>query len=158
MFCGPACIALIQGIPVGLVAATVGLIGARIARHQAAIAEAKLRLDLFEKRYPIFQRTWEIMSEAASHGTRAKNWGLGTPFNSFLPQARFLFGGDIAEYISEASDKWIDLDAIMAEREDPGARARSAEREKLLKRWFHDEASTGLKQRFGPCLNFERWT
>ena len=63
MCCGPVCIALIQGIPAALVTLTVGIVGGLIAYHQSAVAQAKLKLDLFEKRYPIFQETWKNMSE-----------------------------------------------------------------------------------------------
>ena len=55
MSCGPVCIVLVQGIPAGLVTLTVGVVGGLIAHRQATVAEAKLKLDLFEKRYPIFQ-------------------------------------------------------------------------------------------------------
>jgi len=43
----------------------VGIAGGVIAKNQAATARAKLKLDLFEKRYPIFEETWRIMSEVA---------------------------------------------------------------------------------------------
>lgn len=149
--------ALLPGLPAAIVALVVAMVGWRIAQHQTAIAQAKLKLDLFEKRFPIFQQTWEIMSEVAREGTRTKNWGLGTPFNNFAPQAAFLFGREIEAYLSEAATNWIDLNTIEAENEDPAARARNAARRRELKQWFHNEASTGLKERFGRYLDFERW-
>ena len=42
MYCGPVCIALVQGTPAALVALTVGIVGGLIAHRQAAVAEAKL--------------------------------------------------------------------------------------------------------------------
>jgi hypothetical protein len=92
MCCGPVCISLAQGIPAALVTLTVGIAGWFIARHQGKVAQAKLKLDLFDKRYPIFLETWQIMSEVVFKGTREKNYGLGNPFSNFIPQARFLFG------------------------------------------------------------------
>jgi hypothetical protein len=155
--CGPACVALLQALPTALVTLTVGIVGWRIGRHQAGVAQAKLKLDLFEKRYPIYQKAWEIMSAVAREGTRTKNWGLATPFNNFLPQAHFLFGKDIGEYLSDAASKWTVLYGIEGEREDRAERARHAERERQLKSWFFHEASTGLKERFSPYLDFEKW-
>jgi hypothetical protein len=155
--CGPVCIALIQGIPAGLVTLTVGIVGGLIARRQAAVAEAKLKLDLFEKRYPVFQETWEIMSEVAMKGTREKNYGLGNPFSNFMPRARFLFGKGVEAYLSDAVNKWADLHAYEAEREDPAAAAQNAAKVRDLKNWFFDQASTGVKELFGPYLDFEKW-
>jgi hypothetical protein len=157
MCCGPVCMALVQGIPAALVTLTVGIVGGFIAHHQAAVAQAKLKLDLFEKRYPIFQETWEIMSEVVREGTRKKNYGLGNPFSNFMPRARFLFGQDVEAYLSDAVRKWVDLNAFEAEAVDPGARAQNAAKVAELKHWFFEQASTGVKQLFGPYLDFERW-
>lgn len=66
----PICMVLILGIPAAIVALTVGMGGWPIARDQAAVAAGKLKLDLFEKRYPIFLQTWQIMSEV---GKRLRN-------------------------------------------------------------------------------------
>lgn len=149
--------ALVQGIPAALVTLTVGIVGGLVAHHQAAGAQAKLKLDLFEKRYPIFQETWEIMSEVVREGTRKKNYGLGNPFSNFMPRARFLFGQDVEAYLSDAVKKWVDLDAFEAEAVDPAARAQNAAKVAELKHWFFEQASTGVKQLFGPYLDFERW-
>lgn len=157
MCCGPLCIALVQGIPAGLVTLTVGILAWLIARRQAAVAEAKFKLDLFEKRLPIFQQTWEIMSEVVMKGTREKNYGLGNPFSNFIPHARFLFGAEVEAYLSAAVKKWTDLHAFEGERDDPAAAAQNAEQVRQLKEWFFEQASTGLKNLFAPYLDFEKW-
>ena len=157
MCCGPVCLALLPGIPAGLVALTVGIVGWRIARRQAAVAEAKLKLDLFERRYPIFQQTWEIMSEVTMRGTREKNYGLANPFSNFMPQARFLFGKKVEAYLSDAVSKWAELHGYEGEREDAHAAAQHAARVRELKNWFHEQASTGLRELFDPYLDFEKW-
>ena len=157
MCCGPVCVGLVQGVPAALVALTVGIVGWLIARRQAAIAQAKLKLDLFEKRYPIFQQTWEIMSAVAQNGTRGHNYGLGNPFSNYKPRAGFLFGEEVEAYLSAAVDKWVDLSTLEAEGEDPAAAALNAARVRELKNWFYKQASTGLKELFGPYLDFEKW-
>lgn len=158
MCCGPVCMALIPGIPTALVALTVGIAGWFIARHQAAVATAKLKLDLFEKRYPIFEETWRIMSEVVSKGTRETNYGLGTPFNNFIPRARFLFGPEVAQYLSDAASKWAHLRGLepLIGGGSPGAPERAEARAKLLE-WFANQADTGVKELFAPYLNFEKW-
>ncbi len=157
MCCGPVCIALVQGIPAGLVTLTVGILAWLIARRQAAVAEAKFKLELFEKRLPIFQQTWEIMSEVVMKGTREKNYGLGNPFSNFIPHARFLFGSEVEAYLFDAVKKWTDLWAYEGESADPAARAQNAAKVAQLKQWFHEQASTGVKELFAPYLAFEKW-
>jgi hypothetical protein len=155
--CGPVCIALVQGIPTALVALTVGIVGSYIAYRQASVAKAKLKLDLFEKRYPIFQQTWEIMSETALRGTRVRHYGFGNPFSNFMPQARFLFGKNVEAYLSNAVNRWAELHGYEGEREDALAAAQHAARVAELKGWFHQQASTGLRELFDPYLDFEKW-
>jgi hypothetical protein len=150
--------ALIPGIPAALVALTVGIAGWFIARHQAAVAQAKLKLDLFDKRYPIFLRVWKIMSEVVTKGTREKNYGLGTPFNNFIPRARFLFGPDVELYLSQAVKKWAHLHALEAEIGGAGVRAADyAEKRRELLDWFEEQAQRGVKELFGRYLDFEKW-
>ncbi len=145
--------ALLPGLP----AAIVALIVAVIAYQQYRVAKAKLKLDLFDKRFAIFQQTWEILSEAAIRGTREKNWGLATPFNNFLPQARFLFGKKVAAYLDLAFHNWNELHGLEGEREDSASAAAHAARVSELKGWFHEQADKGCKDMFGKFLNFERW-
>ncbi len=150
---GTICFELIRGIPAALVALVIGAIAALIAYRQYQVAQAKLKLDLFERRFKIFSRTWEILSETATQGTRVKNYGLGNPFSNFLPEAAFLFGTDVQEYLSLAVNQWIELSGIEGEPNAPEHAARRAE----LKRWFFQEASAGAKKLFGRYLNFETW-
>lgn len=158
MCCGPVCLALIPGIPAAIVALTVGIAGWFIARHQAAVAAAKLKLDLFEKRYPIFEQTWEIMSEVVTKGTRVRNYGLSTPFNNFLPRARFLFGPEVEAYLSDAAKKWADLYGLEGEIGGAGVKAAEyAKQRRELLDWFTTQAMTGVKTLFGPYLDFQKW-
>lgn len=158
MCCGPVCLSLVQGIPAALVTLTVGIAGWIIARQQAAVAATKLKLDLFEKRYPIFLETWKIMSEVVTKGTREKNYGLAHPFSNFIPQARFLFGDEVERYLNDAASKWIRLHGIEGEIGGVGIRAADyAEQRRQLLDWFESQAKTGVKELFGPYLDLEKW-
>jgi hypothetical protein len=147
---------LLKGVPTALVALVVGLIAAGIAYRQYHVARAKLKFDLFDKRYAIFLETWTILSETATQGTRQKSYGLGNPFSNFMPQAAFLFGNDVDRYLHGAVDRWTELWGIEGDTE-PSALAANAARRAELKRWFHNEASEGAKEVFGRYLNFENW-
>jgi hypothetical protein len=155
---GSVCFELIKGIPTAAVALVVGIVGGLIAYRQAIIAKAKLKYDLFEKRYAIFLETWKILSEVVMKGTRETNYGLGNPFSNFIPQARFLFGRDVEAYLFQAVRKWADLNAIEGELGNAGPRAPGlAQRRYELSGWFHEQADSGAKALFGPYLNFEKW-
>ncbi len=69
---------LIKGLPAAFVAFVIGAIAARIAYNQYLVAKAKLSLDLFEKRFPIFQKVWEIVSDVGFKGKVVMS-NLATP-------------------------------------------------------------------------------
>ena len=151
---GSICFEWLKGIPTTLVA----LVVAAIAVEQWRVAKAKLKLDLFDKRYAIFLETWRIMSEVVTAGTKTQNYGLGNPFSNFIPQARFLFGKDIETYLRTAVKNWADLKAAdtMVGHIRENALENTATRNSLID-WFMTQADHGLKDRFGRYLNFERW-
>ena len=154
----PYYLELIKGLPSVLVALAIGGIGVYIAWRQYKVAQAKLKIDLFDKRLVIFHRTWEIMSETVRSGTRARNYGLGNPFSNFMPDARFLFGKEIEDYLQEAVKKWTELWAIEGELDGQGVnRLENIEKRRQLANWFEEEASTRAKHRFGQFLDFEQW-
>jgi len=156
---GSICFELLKGIPTAVVALVIGGIAALIAWRQYRVAKAKLSLDLFDKRYPIFQQTWEILSETVRSGTRGKSHGLATPFNNFLPEARFLFGNQIADYLDAVSENWTELHGLEAEQYDVTGSNREQQIARMneLQLWFFKQATEGAREKFGPYLNFERW-
>jgi hypothetical protein len=155
---GSICFELIKGLPAAFIALVIGFIAAGIAWRQYQVAAAKLKLDLFDKRYPIFLDTWTVLSEVVTQGTRRKNYGLGNPFSNFIPQARFLFGKDVENYLSNAVKKWTELWAIEGETDGAGInRQENIAKQRELRNWFEEQASSGAKELFGRYLDFERW-
>lgn len=158
-FCAPGtvCIELIKGAPTALVALIIGLIAAGIAYRQYQVTRAKLNLDLFERRFAIFQKTWEYLSSAVLEAPPAS--GFSTPFDNLIPQASFLFGKEIEEYMRTASKNMTDLwfiDRRTAANGDvmlPADIARHTE----LSSWFLEEGSQGVKKIFGEYLDFGKW-
>jgi hypothetical protein len=140
------------------VALAIGIPTLLIAYNQYRVGAAKLKFELFDKRYAIFQKTWEILSEVVMKGTREKHYGLATPFNNFLPEASFLFGKDIQDYLNDLSTKWTERYGLEAEKDGQGVdRAANAARESALKEWFFKQASSVAKEKFGRYLNFDTW-
>lgn len=145
------------GIPAALVALVIGAAAAFIAWNQYRVAHAKLSLDLFDKRFAIFEQTWKILSITSQRGTRESSFGLATPFNNFLPQARFLFGNEVSAYLDTASSNWSELFGLEGEDMAADDRLKNIHRRTELRAWFFEEASRGCKRVFDPYLSFEEW-
>jgi hypothetical protein len=158
-FQGTICFEMMKGVPAAFVTLVIGGIAGLITYRQYKVAQAKLKLDLFERRYAIFHKTWVILSETVQGGTTEKNYGLFTPFNNFLPEAAFLFGPEITEYLTVALRNWTWLRALEAEKNGVQGPDRVANIAKAseLRTWFVEQASTGAKAMFSSYLNFENW-
>jgi hypothetical protein len=147
---------LSKALPTALVALAVGVLAAYIAWQQHRTARAKLKLDLFEKRYAIFESTWAFLSKAVQAG--AGDSPL-TGFDVLIPQASFLFGRNVEAYMREASAKHRDLWFIedRARRNSCVTSEADIASQTALLTWFADQADTGVKDVFRPYLDFENW-
>lgn len=146
---------IIKGLPSAVVALVIGLIAARIAGQQNATSKAKLKFDLFDKRYEIFQQTWSFLSQASQI---AKNESPFHSFTNLIPQAGFLFGSDIEKYLNVVSQKHTKLWAIYIETKanNDVVPHNHIETLKELENWFLNEAGSGVKLVFSPYLSFEK--
>jgi len=149
---------LARGLPAAFVALVIGGIAAYIAWRQYETAQAKLKLDLFEKRYTLFEATWEFLSNQRTTEVGSES-NMLVSFNNVIPKARFLFGSDIEAYLRDASSKHIELRTIASKTKANGGIMvpEDIERNTELLRWFGTEASEGAKARFNPYLGFEKW-
>lgn len=155
------CFQVAQGVPAALVALTVGIAGAFIAWRQYATARAKLKLDLFERRYEIFMAVWTHLSFIKEHGCELMNesgpkYEAFKEFRNNIPQSGFLFGRDIERYLSEINQNQMDLWGLEIHS---GLRALSPSesvKKSELTAWF-DRESRYAKVRFKPYLDLRKW-
>jgi hypothetical protein len=153
---GTICFEMMKGIPAAFVTLMIGGIAGAITWRQYRVAQAKLKLDLFERRFKIFHQTWVVVSDTAIRGTQNdEHQGMFAPLNNFGPEAAFLFGKDIEQYIDEIGSKWLELHRIQ-KPSNPNA-AQEAFREKELTDWFFEQGKSGVKARFSPYLDFSNW-
>jgi hypothetical protein len=155
---GSICFEWMKGLPAVLVALVFGAIAAGITWRQYKVAKAKLNLDLFERRYAIFHKVWEITTDTFSGGPRSSSFGhtgLSTPFNNFRPEASFLFGKDIEAYIDELIRNWAQYRAVEGLNEEDAR--KNAESAMALQNYFYEQANGGVKERFAPFLDFANW-
>ena len=147
---------LAKGLPAAFVAFIIGCIAASIAFNQYRVARAKLNLDLFDKRHHIFQKTWEILSQASYPNTANKR----LDFTNLIPEASFIFGKNIETYMYEINKKLIEYNTLNIKMQNNAIHPISDDdknRIAELADWFYNEASTGSRVVFSEYLDFSKW-
>jgi hypothetical protein len=160
---GSICFEMMKGVPAGVVTLVIGSIAGLITWRQYQVAKAKLKLDLFEKRYAIFQKTRITLSDVFIRGTEEDHDGIAAtpPFINFMPEATFLFGPEIEKYLDELSGKWNEHHALSDEKVEmvgpDGHKNKDSEGLKKLDLWFYAQATKGVQEKFSKYLNFANW-
>src|SRR4051812_29661402 len=85
----------------------VGLSVGFIAWQQWQLAHSKLRLDLFDRRYKVFDAT-RIFLAVIGRDSRFEESHL-FEFDAGTSDAEFLFGSDIVNYLAEIRKRAIDM-------------------------------------------------
>ncbi|MFZ6727201.1 hypothetical protein ACO0K2_17035 [Undibacterium sp. MH2W] len=149
---GSACFELLKAIPTAIIAA----IAAVIAYRQHMVAKSKLNFDLFERRYEIFKLSWTVLSSAASFKVDAES---SRELSNSSPQAAFLFGEEIKEYIGLILKKEKEIADIGTRAIENNNVVEPEDIDNLsqLTAWMNHEAKIGCRQKFGKFLNFENW-
>ena len=123
------------------------------------IAQAKLKLDLFDKRYRLYELLRVFLSDGMEPDDEKRLVELRSNFSQCVPQAYFLFGKEIGAYfndVCEAAEKHRLRTFELRNLKDPAARQRISEPHRELSEWLQEQRS-GLVERFGPYLDFENW-
>ena len=121
----------------GLAIPVIGFLDIYIAWRQWKTASYRYKLDLFEKRFIIYEVIIDFILSIRGGG-KVLDEPLAIFKDKTLP-VRFLFNDEIAEYISEIKEKAIDLRTYEAElvnlpsgSEKSGIRRKSSETRKWL--------------------------
>jgi len=161
--CGPntLCFQVAEGIPAGIVALVVGIVGAVIAWRQYQTARAKLKLDLFDRRYGIFMATWSHLSSVVQNGPEPKGdasqaFEIIKTFRNNVPQAGFLFGEDIERYLDEIHENQMEAWGLRMKYDQGDLSQQEIVRKTELTNWFLNEARDA-KRRFRPYLDLRSW-
>lgn len=149
---GSVCIEVIKLTPTALIAFAVAIISAR----QYFVARDKFNLDLYQRRYPIFDATWAFLSDPIK---ATNSIGQASKFSNIIPEARFLFGDDIANYMSHALDQATRLKMLelRTRANNNVLPAEFIDEHYDLQIWFHNQAVNDVKDIFYPYLNFSAW-
>ena len=146
----------VKGLPAAIVALFIGIIAALIAYRQYRVAEAKLKLDLFERRLRIFEIIQEFSLKILDFN--CNNSDLNE-FAGSIGQADFLFGDDIREYVKEFLEKSTCLHAIAMRARANGHMVvhEDIDTHSALSEWMLNQRLGGVRNAFKAYLNFEQW-
>lgn len=130
---------------------------AYIAFQQFRLGREKFKLDLFEKRFAVFDATRKFLSTILTEGH--VDMQIVYEYRAGVAEASFLFDSDITEYLDEIDNKAIDLRALqdrMKGLADDGKRNEYIDKELAAITWLSDRL-VHLKVKFSPYLKFHVW-
>ena len=127
-------------IPIAL-----AILGGYIAVRQYITSKQKLKLDLFDKRFGIFQAAKTYIGQVLTSDYTDKQ--VQREFLIATQGARFVFDKNIRSYIDCIWDKSMDLEEWSR---DQNSSENSASRAAHLK-WFNAELSA-IEERFSPYM------
>lgn len=132
------------------VAVAVGLIG----WGQWRLARNKLRLDLFDRRYKVFDATRNFASEILKTATFTNDQLF--IFYAGTTDAEFLFGSDVVDYLTETRTRAVKMRQLQKVYEnlplgEERTKAVNAEHNELI--WMNDQL-TRMTKIYRPYLGF----
>lgn len=150
----PIVLELVKGVPTAVVAS----IAVVIAWRQYLAARAKVKLDLYDRRYAIFEAAWKHLSNISSNSLEDREW-LFSPFDNLRAPAAFLFGSKVESYLDRIREKRVELHQVKRRIKMNGhiPLPEDAAIQADLEAWFLQEAATGVKSVFSPWLGLEAW-
>ena len=130
----------------------VGLSVAFIAWQQWRVARNKLRMDLFDRRYKVYEATRQFLSVILRDAT-FKDSDLFT-FYAGISDSEFLFRSDVVDYLTQMRKRAIEMQLHQKLCEplplgDERPRHVQAAHDQLL--WL-DEQLTAMSKTFAPYL------
>lgn len=139
-----------------LLVPTVAVLGSIIAYRQWRTAQNKLKLDLFEKRFAVYDSARHLVSSITTHGIVINEEIY--KFIAYTREAKWLLNTDIAMYLDEELyRKALHLQALDSQLAGlPVGEARSANvhTQTELKNWILQQYNV-LDEKFSPFLRLE---
>lgn len=137
----------------GLLTPTIALLGAYIGWQQWRTNRNKLKLDLFERRYTMYDAAVQLINSILRSGKATQEAIF--EFTSKTRSANFIVGKGIAIYLDgELRARAIDLETLQVELSSLQGpeRVDNLKKQSDLKRWFAEQYDV-LQQRFKSQLN-----
>ena len=138
------------GTPIAAIVAAG--IAAFYARRQAETARNRLILDLFDRRFPLYNATIELFRTIFTTGV-LKDEEIITYMTAVRP-ARFLLNVELESYLLKTiADKAFDLTMLNAEFSTltDDERRENVRKQRAIKDWFNNERNT-IDDRFSEFM------
>lgn len=136
-----------------LLTPTIAVFGSIIAYRQWRTAQKKLKLDLFEKRFSVYDAVRSFIASVMTSG-KAKDEEM-YKFLSGTRETKWLLNDDIATYFDEQIWKnAVELQALDAELEGVPVgdeRTKNVRRQGEIKKWLMAQYKV-LDEKFSPFL------
>lgn len=140
-----------------LLAVVAAVFGSYIAYQQHRTSRARLKLDLFEKRYQVFAGTRQFLTIVLQKG--AADLEAIFAFRASIGEASFLFSQATCDYLNEIDRHAINLNATREEM-DPlpvgDSRSRLVSELAAERKWLAAQLPE-LRRVFSPYLGFANW-
>lgn len=144
---------------VSLASVCVAAAAAYIAWAQFQLARRKVRFELFEKRYPLFELLWSYLSAHVMNPDEVKD--IEPKIRSEQHKYMFLFDQSVHDYVRMVRNESVQVGILrttVANTFAPADRLERAHKELGEKNLWFAEQVDGLQARFKPYLHFEEWS
>lgn len=133
----------------------VAVLGSVIAYRQWRTAQNKLKFELFDRRFSIYEESKNLILSIVSSG-KAKEESI---YKFFLAarSAKWLLNKELATYLDTVYDKGIDLLTLQSELEGIPAgdeRSENVRKQTEIKKWLHAQLEV-LDEKFSPFLKLQ---
>lgn len=139
-----------------LLAPTVAVLGSVIAYRQWRTAQNKLKFELFDRRFSVYEASRNLLASIITSG-KAKDEEV-FKFLLATREAKWLLNNEVATYLEkEVYHKAIDLQTLQATLEGvPVGEERSAnvKKQAVIKKWFIAQYEV-LDEKFSPFLELQ---
>jgi hypothetical protein len=157
--CNPVWLTIISALDAPIIALLVGGFGVFIARRQWLTAQNRLKLDLFDRRLPVYEQTRELLARRMALA-QVDNKEI-TEFAIKVRIAKWLFNpamADYLDYLQEIAKKTSEINFIQSELEETLDEARRKElvsKQRERKEWLDDQLYKVIDGRFSEFLHLE---
>ncbi len=139
-----------------LLTPTIAILGSIIAYRQWRTAQNKLKLDLFDRRFRVYEAARDLLASIMTSGMAQDKEVF--KFMSATRETKWLFDPEIAEYLdNELYSKAIDLQTLQAELEGVPVgeeRSKNVKEQYEIKKWFYAQYPV-LDEKFSPFLRLQ---
>ncbi len=140
----------------GIIGVVIAAIVAYIAWQQHKTNRDKLRLDLYDRRFKVFDRVKIFVTDVFLE-QRVSEEQLGQ-YRGATAEATFLFKDDILEYLKDVTKKAYELQRVnraIKTNLSQEKHRQATDNQRVLLKWFGAQSAGGCVKRFKEYLRFQ---